>query len=84
VGYRYQVHTDDGQEILAFHWHSDEDSASEPHIHLSAGAGTLRPEFHRAHIPSGEVSRDAFLLFAIRDFGVTPQRADYERVLAFL
>lgn len=82
TAYRYQVHTDEDQEVLAFHWHPDADRADSPHLHLSTGAGTLRPEFHRAHLPTGEIALEAFLAFVIRDFGVRPLRADYVAVLA--
>lgn len=82
VGYRYQLHTDDVTEILAFHLHSPSPGVAGPHLHISAGAGSLRPEFHRAHIPTGAVRLQEFLLFAIRDFAVRPIRADYADVLA--
>lgn len=82
TAYRYQLHTDDDQEVLAFHWHSDPDRADSPHLHISAGAGTLRPEFHRAHLPTGEVPLGDFLAFVIRDFAVRPLRDDYAAVLA--
>lgn len=81
-GYRYELHGDTGQEILAFHLHPDGTGFGEPHLHISSGAGNLRPEFHRAHLPTGEIALEAFLAFVIRDFGVRPLRADYAAVLA--
>ena len=82
VGYQYQLHTDADEEILAFHWHPEQGWPDHPHLHISSGAGTLRPEFHRAHLPTGEVALEAFLAFVIRDFSVRPLRADYATVLA--
>jgi hypothetical protein len=35
----------------------------------------------RAHLPTGRVSVEDFLRTAIRDFGVKPQRDDWETVL---
>lgn len=82
VGYQYQLHTDTDEEILAFHWHPEQGWPDHPHLHFSSGAGALRPEFHRAHLPTGEIALEAFLAFVIRDFGVRPLRADYAAVLA--
>lgn len=82
VGYQYQLHTDDDEEILAYHWHPEDSGPDHPHLHISSGAGTLRPEFHRAHLPTGELPLEDFLAFVIRDFAVRPLRADYVAVLA--
>jgi hypothetical protein len=70
-----------GQEIVAFHWHPWEQTYADPHVHLSYAAGALREELQRAHIPTGYISLNSFILFAIRDFGIETQRKDYRRIL---
>jgi hypothetical protein len=82
VAYAYRVADEADVEILAFHWHPWEPGYEDPHVHLSYGAGALRDELQRAHLPTGQVSLQEFLLFAIRDFGVEPRRKDYARILA--
>jgi hypothetical protein len=81
AAYRYQLHTDEETEVFSFHWHPGVPGIPTPHLHISSGAGSLIPELQRAHIPTGEVSLEAFLAFLIRDFNVRPHRADYARVL---
>lgn len=81
-GYRYQLYEDAGTEIFACHLHPGIGGFAHPHLHISAGAGTLRSEFHRAHLPTGEVPLGDFLAFVIRDFAVRPLRDDYAAVLA--
>lgn len=82
VAYQYQVHTNTGDEILAFHWHPEPARPDRPHLHLSPGAGALRGELHRAHVPTGVLSLQEFLEFVIRDFGVRPQRTEWASILA--
>lgn len=81
LAYQYQVHTNAGEEILAFHWHPERGSPDRAHLHISSGAGTLRPELQRAHVPTGPVSLEDFLAFLIRDFDVRERRHDWEEVL---
>ena len=81
TGYDFSI-TDPGQrEIAAYHWHPGGAAPEFPHLHLLAGAGTLRPDVRAAHFPTGEVSLSDFLLLDIRDFGVRPLRPDYEELL---
>lgn len=82
--YGYQLLTDDGAEMLAYHFHPGELGFDPPHLHVSSGAGSLRAEFHRAHLPTGTISLEDFLSLVIREFRVRPQRADYRAVLAVM
>lgn len=83
-GYDYTLVTADKREILAFHWHPEGRShVTEPHLHLStASAPATLPELARAHLPTGSVELNALLRSLLRDFGVEPNRADWQRILA--
>lgn len=81
VAYYYALEDDAGHEVIAYHWHPEDRGESFPHIHLEAGAGTLRPEFHRAHLPTERIALEDFIRLRIRDFAVTPNRADYPAIL---
>lgn len=89
LGYFYELLTPAHQEILSFHWTpeaTDPNSVTFPHLHIGpaivAGQTTLRPrDLHKAHVPTGIVSRAAVVRLAIAEFGVVPLRADWERVL---
>ena len=81
TGYRYSLLTDDQREIVAYHWHPGGAAPEFPHLHVLAGAGTLRPDVRAAHFPTGEVALADFFLLVIRDFRVRPLRPDYEELL---
>ena len=82
AAYYYALTEGDGREILAYHWHPEERGAiPEPHLHIESGAGTLRAEFDRAHLPTGRVALEDFLRLLIRDFAVRPLRSDWEAIL---
>jgi hypothetical protein len=83
IGYRYQLYLPNETELLAFHWHpEDPNPVKFPHLHLSAGAQLGFPALARAHIPTGPVSLQAVLRFAIEDLGVRPLRADWPEILS--
>lgn len=81
VGYNHTLYGDDEREIVAYHWHPQGPSdVVIPHLHL--GAGALRLDLTKAHLPTGPVPLPAVLRLAIRDLGVRPLRADWDMVLA--
>ena len=82
LAYSYVLRDFEGPEILAYHWHPEVGRSTEPHLHISAGAGQLRSEFYRAHLPTGEVSVRQFVRLLIEAFGVRPLRTDWETLLA--
>jgi hypothetical protein len=83
VAYYYTLQETEGPEILSYQWHPNvPNSVSFPHLHLSHGAGLGREEFHRAHLPTGRVNLEAFVRLLITDFGVPPEREDWEDELA--
>lgn len=82
TAYYYSLEDGDGQEILAYHWHPEARSTVMfPHLHLGAGAGQLRRELYRAHLPTGHITLEDFLRLTIRDFGVQPLHAAWQEVL---
>lgn len=89
IQYLYSFAATEGTEILGFHWTPDaigQNVITVPHLHigraLTAGQAAIRPfDFHKAHIPTGHVSVAAIVRLAIAEFGVTPLRPDWERVL---
>ena len=81
--YSYEIHDSDGREVLLYHWHPRGNSPVEtPHLHLEQGAEVGRAEVRDAHLPTGEVSLNAFLRVLIEEMGVRPRRSDWESVLA--
>jgi hypothetical protein len=79
--YRYTIYRPDQREVLAFHWHPGREAYDRPHLHVGHGAGALIPALRAAHIPTGRVSVEDFILLAIREFGVRARRGDHVRVL---
>ncbi|MBB5785996.1 hypothetical protein [Jiangella mangrovi] len=86
-GYKHQIVTDEFAEVILFHWHPGEaeDRAGlpqRPHIHMGtellAADGRLT---RRNHLPSGRVSLEDVVEFAITDLGVTPLRDDWQTVI---
>jgi hypothetical protein len=83
VGYAYTLLDEAGREILAFHLHPDGRShVQTPHLHLGAGAGQLRLELTRAHIPTGPMTIASVVRLGIEAFSVRPLRRDWDAVLA--
>lgn len=73
----------DLREIVAYHWHPEGRShETEPHLHLGAGAGSLRPELSRAHLPTARIAVQDVLRLAVEAFDVRPRRRDWADVLA--
>jgi hypothetical protein len=90
--YRYDVLDLSGQELFVYHWHPDGLSdVDEPHLHIAREPFTLsasRPgrearslAIDKAHFPTGHVTIPQVIRFLIRDLGVEPRVADWERVL---
>lgn len=82
VGYYYAILDKEEQEVISYHWHPGRRSPIDfPHLHLGAGSGVSRDELQKAHVPTGRVELEDVLLMAIREFGVTPRREDWARIL---
>lgn len=83
TAYFHALEDETSQEIIAYHWHPRLGSNfSFPHLHIGTGIGAALGEVHKYHIPTGRVALEDVLRLAITEFGVTPQRADWEDVLS--
>ena len=80
-GYTYQFELLEGPEIVIYHYDPRPQSLVKfPHLHVR---GLTQPlPLGKAHFPTGRVSIEAVLRFAVRELGVTPLRSDWEAVLA--
>jgi hypothetical protein len=80
-GYIYQLHEQAGREIIAFHWHPGQ-SQQPDFAHLHIDTHRRPPQIQRKHhIPTGRVSLESVIRFAIQELGVRPLRPDWERIL---
>jgi len=88
--YAFTVKKDNKEvELLNFAWQREPDPSNlYPRAHLHVGTGLLaKPtpirtgNFHKAHIPTGRLSFEAIVRFAIREFDVKEQRDDWEPLL---
>lgn len=85
AGYLYRLDGADGREILAYHWHpAGLSHEHRPHLHVGAGYGLIRPEWQKAHLPTGPLSPAALLEPCITHLGVPPRRRDWVAVFARL
>ena len=83
TAYYYTLDDADGREVLAYHWHPvGRSPEKEPHLHLGAGAGTIRQELAEAHLATGPVMPVAMVTLILKHFGVRPRRADWAEILA--
>jgi hypothetical protein len=81
VAYFYHLLALDGTELIAFHWHPGrEDQPDFPHLHVTSRPGPVRIQ-RKHHVPTGRVSLEAVVRFAIQELGVRPIRPDWEQVL---
>jgi len=78
--YWYQFSLEDGRELFAFHWTPDAaDSRQRRYPHLHVGVALLLPEtpilsgvLHKRHIPTGRISIENIVRFAIEELGAEP------------
>ena len=80
AGYRYELHDQDGQELIAYHWHPLGNSPiATPHLHVTARMSGF--DLSKAHLPTGIVPLLAVLRCLITEFGVAPLRPDWDEIL---
>lgn len=81
-GYVYVLEDDGSHELVSYHWHprSEVSSVGTPHMHVPAQ--TALHDLHHAHFPTGRVSFESVIRFAIEEFGVVPLANDYRQRLA--
>lgn len=92
IDYFYLLATEADDEILSFQWTPEATAAgvvnavSFPHLHVGPAmigeAPAIRPKnLHKAHIPTGRISLEAFIRLAIVEFDVRPLKQDWDTVL---
>jgi hypothetical protein len=80
VGYWYEIRRRDGPTVFAYHWHPVGLShVTTPHLHVGGTSGGLN--LTRAHLPTGYITLQHVIRFAIVDLGVEPLRDDWREVL---
>lgn len=66
-------------EIIAWHWHPGDATPPAPHIHVTGREGS--PITRRGHVPSGRVSVEAVVRYALSELQCKANRADWVDVL---
>jgi hypothetical protein len=78
--YVYELLDGDRRRVIAYHWHPVGRSAvTWPHVHLPKGTPF---DLAQAHAPTGRISIEAVLRFAIQDLGVEPLRRNWREAMA--
>lgn len=79
--YFYHLREYNGPEVIALHWHPGRPNQPDfPHLHVTGGSGSVTID-RKQHIPTGRVSLESVVRFAIVELGVRPLRPNWERVL---
>ena len=80
--YAYELQTTSGELVWSYHWHP---TPAVPHPHAHLGHTQLREDAvlsQKAHHPTGRVSLESVIRACITEYGVTPQRDDWDKTLA--
>jgi len=89
IQYWYELATTDGSKLFTWHWTPETTEPGQrryPHLHVGSGLidsnGPFLPDtLHKRHIPTGRVSIEAVVRFAIEELGSEPVRDDWDKVL---
>jgi len=81
--YIYELTSRDRRCLLRWDWHPDGQAGEQPvrwpHLHLR---GYTEPvDLSHGHVPTGRVSLEAVVRYAVCDLGVVPRRADWAAIL---
>jgi hypothetical protein len=81
--YAFALSEDGRQELLAHHWHPDDEGAFvAPHLHVgAAGLGTDAVFSSKWHVPTGQMAVDEVLRFAITHLGARPLKRNWATIL---
>lgn len=87
--YWYRFELEDEAELLAFHWTPETQNSQEkryPHLHIGAALLTadtplLPGVLHKRHVPTGRVSIESIVRFAIEELGTQPLVPNWNDVL---
>ncbi len=75
TSYAYAIVLGERQELVAYHYHPTGTSpATFPHMHVKNLTAPIY--LGKAHFPTGTVSVEAVLRFAIEELGVQPLQPD--------
>lgn len=80
--YAYEMQTASGELVWSYHWHPAS-AVTNPHAHL--GHTQLAEDAvlsQKAHHPTGRVSLESVIRACITEYGVTPERDDWDKTLA--
>jgi len=82
LAYYYSLETEDGDEIIAYHWHPNAggEQVAFPHLHVGSGARCGCAELLHAHLPTRRIAFEDFIRCIITEFHVEA-RPGWERVL---
>ena len=82
AGYEYALDDlESRQEIISFHWDPVGDSpVTTPHLHIACSQPGF-PITRKQHIPTGCISLEEFLRFAITELGVRPRKKNWAQIL---
>ena len=86
--YVYELVDSQNRRILGYHWHPDDVSwVGWAHLHIghtspASGADTPPPiDVRQAHLPTGRIALEEFLLVLIQEMGILPVRSDWYATL---
>jgi hypothetical protein len=80
AGWIYKLADSRDELVAAFHWHPESSGrVTRPHVHVHGHHDAV--DLHRLHLPTGRVSIESVIRFAIEDLDVVPRRSDWASVL---
>jgi hypothetical protein len=81
TGYSYEILLPDQYSLIGWHWHPrGRSTVTWPHVHIPRH--TRPVDLSKAHVPTGLISLQSVLRFAIEEVGAEPLRPDWRVVLA--
>lgn len=82
TGYFYEI-LSEKCELITFHWHpSGRSSEKYPHLHFGKAAQVGFQQLQNCHIPTGRISLEEVLRFAITQLHAKPRTPRWDEILA--
>ena len=79
TSYLYTLQDSDGQEIVSYHWDPrGRGRETFPHLHVGHSRGVLT---RKHHLPTGRISLEEILRYAIAELGVKTRRKNWVEIL---
>ena len=79
--YMYTLSDADGREVVSYHWHPDSERSPLRDPHVKIPAATRLHSLERVHFPTGRISFESVVRFAIDELDVVPIANDYAQRL---